>query len=157
MIIKENSNNFDIGDLVEVTRNDDKKFECLVVEKYNGGFVSKVLNKDKGVGTANWKRYGLFRDSRFQMMSECKEIKVLSKAAKTTASSTFTLNESVTRNDLTYYETRIDNSNYAILCMCEGFGGWSFCNRESRPEGLKESFFNSQIAKTRSLRKAAIS
>lgn len=153
MIIKETKTSFTIGDLIEVTRNDGKKFKGIVVENYSGGFVCKVLHKDKDVGTASWSRYGLVSDSRFQSITECQNIEVLAKATKSSASSTFTLNESVTKSNLTYYETPIDENLSSTLCICDGFGGWSFSNKlksgKLRSDALKESFFNSQISKLR--------
>lgn len=152
MIIKESVNDTELrtGDLIEVVTNDGRKFKSIVVTNLGEGFVNKVLSKDKTIGTASWRRYGLIKgDGRFQSMSECKSIKVLERATESSATSTLTLNESVSRNQMKYYETSLGDGKYATFCVCEGFGGWSFHNEKSRGNALQESFLNSQISRLR--------
>lgn len=139
---------FDTGDLVEVVLKDGQKFKGLVVENYVGGFTCKVLNKESSLGTAIWERYGSERDHRFQVLEDCSQVKVLSKSRVSKASGTFSLNESVSKNEMTYYETDLGDGKYATLCLCEGYGGWSFYDsEEDHADSLKESYFNSQISK----------
>lgn len=139
--------NFKIGDLLEVTKTDNLSFKCIVVEDHRpGGFVCKVLEKDAGVGTGTWNRYGLKEDFRLQLLSECKEIKVLSEATKSIASSTLRLNEAVTKQDLTFYETDLLNGKKSVFCVCEGYGGWAILNKDNK-EFLKESYFEAQLSK----------
>lgn len=140
---------YKVGDLLEVTRKDGKKFKCIVVEDYGTGFVSKVINKDEKVGTANWNRYGLKEDGRFQIVEDCETIKVLAESTESKASGSLSLNESVTKSEMTYYTTPLGNGKCITLCLCEGHGGWSVHNEddENIGEALKESYLNSQLSK----------
>lgn len=143
--------NFKIGDLLEVTKNDNSKYKCVVIENYEGGFVGKVLEKDENVGTATWDRYGLKEDGRFQVVEDCSNIKVLARAKVSKAESSLSLNESVSHSEMTYYTTPINDHQSITLCMCENYGGWSVHNTGCDSEALKESFFNSQISKLNSI------
>lgn len=137
------------GDLLEVTLKDNQhKFKCIVVEDYDSAFVAKVLHKEEGVGTATWDRYGLEKDGRFQLKSECENINILAKPQKFTGTGTLTLNESIIKNKMVYYKTPLEEDNkFAIFCLCEDYGGWSFKNETEESIALKESFFNSQLSK----------
>lgn len=138
---------FKTGDLLEVTRKDNSKFKCIVIENYDGGFVSKVLEKDEKVGTATWNRYGLKEDGRFQVVEDCADIKILAESKKSSAEGTLTLSESVSHNQMTYYTTPLSESKSITLCLCENYGGWSIHENKDNQNALKESFFNSQVSK----------
>ena len=139
------------GDLIEVTlKKNDRKFRCIVVENYDGAFVGKVLRKEEGIGTASWERYGLDKDGRFQLYSECESVKILAKPQKFNSTGTLTLNESVIKNKMVYYKIPLEEGKVAIFCLCEDYGGWSFHDETEESIALKESFFNSQIAKINS-------
>lgn len=138
---------FKTGDLLEVTRKDNSKFKCIVIENYDGGFVSKVLEKDEKVGTATWNRYGLKEDGRFQVVEDCADIKILAESKKFSAEGTLTLSESVSHNQMTYYTTPLSESKSITLCLCENYGGWSIHENKDNQNALKESFFNSQVSK----------
>ena len=136
------------GDLVEVTlKKDHHKFKCIVVESYEGAFVGKVLYKEEGVGTATWDRYGLEKDGRFQVFEDCESVKVLAKPQKFKGTGTLTLNESVAKSNMVYYKTPLEEGKFAIFCLCEDYGGWSFKDETEESIALKESFFNSQLSK----------
>lgn len=138
---------FKTGDLLEVTRKDNSKFKCVVIENYEGGFVSKVLEKDEKVGTATWDRYGLKEDGRFQIVEDCADIRVLAESKKSSAEGTLTLSESVSHSQMTYYTTPLSESKSITLCLCENYGGWSIHESRDSQDALKESFFNSQVSR----------
>ena len=138
---------FKTGDLLEV-KTKTGTFKCIFVEDYQGGFVSKVLEKTSEIGTGTWNRYGLEKDFRFQVTEECVEINKLAEAKVFTANSTFTLNESVSNQDLVFYETPVSEDLKYVFCVSENFGGWSVLKKEtSSAESLKESFLGTQISK----------
>lgn len=145
-MVKENQ--YKTGNLLEVVLKDGKQFKCIVVEDYGDGFVGKVLSKDLKVGTASWNRYGLKEDGRFQVIENCKEVKVLAESTETKGSGSLSLNESVTKSEMTYYTTPLGEGKCITLCLCEGYGGWSVHDEnEDAGNALKESFFSSQISK----------
>lgn len=141
---------FKTGDLIEVKRSDGNSFKGIVIENYGSGFVTKVLSSEGKIGTSIWERYGLEKDIHFQSTNECVDIQVISESVMSKGSSTFTLNESVTKNDVICYETKLEDGSNMILCMCEGYGGWSLYRdgeEITKATAIKESFFNSQLSK----------
>lgn len=132
------------GDLVKVTRKDSSTFTCIVVENLVGGFTSKVLEKDKNVGTAVWKRYSENqKDIRFQPYSDCFNIQVLATPEITTKEIKSQINEENSSNEVKYYTTKVNDDLSVTLCLCEDFGGWSFHKPGDSLTPLKESYFRS--------------
>ena len=145
-----NDAKYKTGDLLEVTRKDNRHFKCIVVESIdNEGLVCKILQKDPGVGSASWTRYGLHNNSRFQILSDCKRISKLAEAKSYTAKSALTLNESTQYDDLNYYETPDQEEGRTIVfCESHGYGGWATCTKD-KGTALKEAYFNAQLSKAR--------
>lgn len=139
------------GDLLEVTCKDGLKFKCIVIENYEGGFVSRVLSKDEGIKTASWSRYGLNKSGRFQVFDDCSKIERLAYADKKQGTATLSLNESLIKSNITYYTTPVNNTESITFCVYENYGGWSTIHKGNDPDSLKESFFNSQLSKLNNL------
>lgn len=141
---------FKVGDLIEVTRYDGKKYRGIVAEDYECAFITNIVAKEKEIGTTLWERFGN-EPLRFQPLGNCKDIKVLSESTCSKASSSLKLNESLTKDEITYYTTPLGDGTVSVLCMCEGYGGWSTYEEGTDPStALKESYFDSKMSKVHS-------
>lgn len=106
------------GDVVRVTRKDDKVYDCFVIENYPGRnmFYGKVLktSKDK-VPTASWKRYGLDQSGVCQLEEDCKQIEKIDQS------------KVIVLEDLSNTKVyRIpEEDQEETFCLSEDFGGWS--------------------------------
>lgn len=108
------------GDIVKVSRNDGKVYDCFVIEslKDDNLFYGRVLesSRDK-VPTTCWKRYGLEDNCIVQAQSEAKSVELLTKS-----------NHIVVEDlkDTHIYRNRIPGTSRTVtLSLSEGFGGWS--------------------------------
>lgn len=130
--------NISVGDIVEVTRNDGRKFESFVVQTYpkRNMFYGRVLesSRDK-VSTASWDRYGLKDNGVCQVLEDCKSVKTISKGVRTVLED---------MNDTVVYRNTIPGTcTNLTFCLSEGYGGWS----ESEEDG---SIFESYVEATHS-------
>jgi len=112
-----------IGDIVEITRNDGKVYNCFVIESIGKqqAIYGRLLESSKDMVTAaTWDRYGLVDKGVCTYLEDVKSVKILSKGTQT-------IMEDV--NDVSLYEN-YDNGNKIIFCVSEGYGGWSTENNE---------------------------
>lgn len=108
------------GDVVRVTRNDGKVYDCFVIEDDDnrGILIGRVLesSQDK-VGTSSWQRYGLENNSICQLKEECKRISLVRKG-------TSSLLEA--KDGVRIYQNIVPGSHQPLtFCMTEDCGGWS--------------------------------
>lgn len=121
------------GDVVRVVRNDNKVYDCFVVEsvKHDNLFYGRVLesSKDK-VATTDWDRYGLKGNCICQVRDETKSVELLTKS------------DDAVMEDMSHtviYRNRIPGTNRKLtLCLSEGFGGWS--DEEDEDPAILESY-----------------
>ena len=110
------------GNIVRVTRDDGRVYECFVVDTAEDGnlFFGRILesSKDK-VPHTSWSRYGLKGNCICQVISECKSIDLVSDGRP------FVLED---MNGIKFYRNKTPDSGTVItLCLSEDhkFGGWS--------------------------------
>lgn len=110
------------GNIVRVTRNDGRVYECFIVDTAENGnlFFGRVLesSKDK-VPHTSWKRYGLEDNCICQIIKECKSIDLISKG------SSFVLEDA--KGSVFYRNKTPDSGEVMTLCLSENnnYGGWS--------------------------------
>lgn len=110
------------GNIVRVTRDDGRVYQCYVVDTAEDGnlFFGRILesSKDK-VPHTSWSRYGLKDNCICQVIGECKSIDLISEGLP------FVLED---MSGIKFYRNKIPGSGTVItLCLSEDrkFGGWS--------------------------------
>lgn len=107
-----------VGDIVRITRNDDKVYNCFVVESIGEqqAIYGRLLesSQDK-VSAATWDRYGLVNEGVCTYLEDCKFIEIISKGKTSLVEDA---------NDIKLYEN-LDGKKKIIFCLSEGYGGWS--------------------------------
>lgn len=142
---------FKTGDLLEVALKDGRTFKCIVTERYDPAFICNVISGNLKFLVPS-QVFGITESFRFQRFDMCKSIKVLSESVKSTAVESLRINESIiNQKDVDYYETDLGDGRVSTICICDGFYGWSFKDKDHRMEGLSESYLKSQTSKRESL------
>lgn len=130
-----------VGDIIRVTRNDGRVYDCFVVEDLDRHkmFCGRILRSIEGTPpTTSWVRYGLNHNAICQIKSECKSVKVLSKGKQVPITD---------QKHVEVYRNNIPGSNESItLCLSESlggrYGGWSHSSDESN--AILESYTRSK-------------
>lgn len=115
--------NISIGDIVKITRNDGKEYNCFVIESIGEqqAIYGRLLesSKDK-VAAATWDRYGLVEEGVCTYLEDCESLEIISKGTNIIVEDA---------NDSTIYKNT-DNKQSIIFCLAEGYGGWSITSEE---------------------------
>lgn len=106
------------GDIVKVTRNDGRIYECFVVQDFSDKnlFCGKVLETyGNKVPSTTWSRYGMSGDCICQLRNECKSVEMVNEGTKIIVED---------MNDTAIFTNTYKGKNLTF-CLSEDFGGWS--------------------------------
>ena len=135
--------NFNVGDVVQVTKTDGKVYDCFIVEKFNNHklFCGRVLESSSDhVPTTSWGRYGLKEDAIVQLDEDCKNIELISHPEKVQLEDA---------NGAEVYRNTVPGTN-KVLTFCvlpeSSYGGWSADQSDQYiTESMCDAVANSQL------------